>query len=68
MRLLRADILFRSWEGSIEAENVPLTLGERSLIGQLVGDFVDTLEWMQGACDHNGMVDLLRDEYNDRLR
>lgn len=68
LRLLRADMTFRRWEDRIEAEDIELSYTVRRLIAQLVNNFIDTLIWVATTYEHNGMVDLLRDEYCGRLQ
>ena len=58
---------FRRWERSIGAEHIHLSEGEKSLIGQLLMDFLETLDEAKKACGRNGLLDLLCDEYEDRM-
>ena len=67
LRILRADMTLGRWERAVVAERIELRPGEKALIQNLVVDFHDTLMWIRDECGHAGFLQLLSEEYGDRI-
>jgi hypothetical protein len=66
LRVIRADITFRTWERAFKAEKIRLTDGEKLVIFNLLNDFCDGLLQVFPKRHENGLFQLLFHEYQGR--